>query len=65
MNNLDLEKNYPRIRLRMLFLNKVLSSLDKKYSVGGLFCDLHKAFDCVNHNILLNKIKLYGITGIA
>ena len=47
------------------FLNKVLSSLDKKYYVGGLFCDLQKAFDCVNHNILLNKIKLYGITGIA
>ena len=47
------------------FLNKVLSSLDKKYYVGGLYCDLQKAFDCVNHNILLNKIKFYGITGIA
>jgi hypothetical protein len=44
------------------FLNKVLSSLDKKKYVGGLFCDLHKAFDCVNHDILL---AIYGITGTA
>jgi len=47
------------------FLNKGLSSPDKKYCVGGLFCDLQKAFDCVNHNILLNKIQFYVITGIA
>ena len=47
------------------FLNKVLSSLDKKDYVGGLFCDLQKAFDCVNHDILLAKLNFYGITGIA
>jgi hypothetical protein len=47
------------------FLNKVLSSLDKKNYVGGLFCDLQKGFDCVNHDILLAKIEFYGITGIA
>jgi hypothetical protein len=47
------------------FLNTVLSSLDKRYYVGGLLCDLQKAFDCVNHNILLAKMKFYGITGIA
>src|SRR5215510_8183399 len=47
------------------FLNKVLSSLDKKNYVGGLFCDLQKAFDCVIHDILLAKMKFYGITGIA
>jgi hypothetical protein len=47
------------------FLNKVLSSLDKRYYVGGLFCDLQKAFDCINHDILLAKMKFYGITGLA
>ena len=46
-------------------LNTVLSSLDSKNYVGGLFCDLEKAFDCVNHDILLAKMKFYGITGIA
>ena len=46
-------------------LNTVLSSLDSKNNVGGLFCDLEKASDCVNHDILLAKMTFYGITGIA
>jgi hypothetical protein len=44
------------------FLNTALSSLDSKNYVGGLFCDLQKAFDCVNHDILPAKMKFYGIT---
>jgi hypothetical protein len=42
-----------------------LSSLDKKEIVGGLFLDLQKAFDCVNHDILLSKLNFYGISGKA
>ena len=33
--------------------------------MGGIFCDLEKAFDCVNHDRLLEKIKYHGITGTA
>ena len=31
--------------------------------VVGIFCDLTMAFDCVNHDILIEKIKYYGVNG--
>jgi hypothetical protein len=46
-------------------VNNILSSLNTKTLVGGLFCDLQKAFDCVNYDLLLSKMKFYGITDVA
>jgi hypothetical protein len=43
--------------------NEILKALDDKALVGGIFCDLNKAFDCVNHKVLLSKLKFYGAVG--
>jgi hypothetical protein len=44
-------------------INDILTSLNNKLLVGGIFCDLQKAFDCVDHDLLLSKMHWYGISG--
>ena len=45
------------------FTERAYSSLDNKEHCVTLFLDLRKAFDTVNHTILLNKLENYGIRG--
>jgi hypothetical protein len=43
--------------------DSALKSLNKKMHVGGIFCDLAKAFSCVSNEILLSKLHYFGIRG--
>ena len=42
-------------------IEEITSSLDKGLYAVSLSLDLSKAFDTVNHQILLNKLKHYGL----
>jgi hypothetical protein len=44
-------------------INSILTAMNNSQIVGGIFCDLQKAFDCVNHKILLGKLEFYGVVG--
>ena len=41
---------------------EILNAMNNKLLIGGIFCDLENAFDCVDHDILLPKWKFYGIS---
>lgn len=44
-------------------VNIILETFESGDIAQSIFCDLSKAFDCVSHEILLIKLKSYGIEG--
>lgn len=44
-------------------IEQLYNNIDKKLKTGGLFIDVRKAFDSVNHTILLCKLNEIGFRG--
>ena len=44
---------------------KIINNLDNSLSTCAIFLDLAKAFDTVSHDILLQKLEVYGIRGTS
>ena len=44
-------------------INEILQAMNNRLSEGGIYCNLGKAFDCVNHGIGVAVLQSYGIKG--
>ena len=57
-----LEKGFSTQQCLLTLLEKWKNAVDKGKMFGALLIDLSKAFDCLNHELLIAKINTYGFT---
>ena len=57
--------NHSTFMALIVLVENLVTALDNGNCAVGLFLDFQKAFDTVDHCILLDKLSFYGVRGIA
>ena len=49
----------------LCIIDRIQKAIDNRSFSCGIFLDFSKAFDTVNHEILINKLEYYGFRGLV
>jgi hypothetical protein len=45
-------------------IETIFNALNNEKCIAGVFCNLTKAFNCINHEILVKKLEFYGVRNV-
>ena len=65
VNQSGFRKNHSCETALVALMDEWLSAIDDHHVIGTVLLDLSKAFDMVNHNLLLEKLQLYHCSPLA
>jgi len=64
-NQYGFRKNHSTYMAIIDIYDKISAAIDRGEFAVGIFIDLSKAFDVLDHDILLDKLEYYGVRGVA